>query len=506
MDYLANVANSEIDVSGIRTVLVQGDASYPVIRFILDPALTGLSWRVRGTYIGSNIAVLSQEITPTESATAVTLDWSVSSDFTTYDCDMQLVLVGTNDTGTTVVKAVADITVQKDWSIGTTGTITLNLFEQLMAQLSSTALKLDQTIPQTITGGIPKLASTRVIDENNELVDKKFVEDSIAPVTTNKNWLYNGRDLSTIFTAAQLIAAVRADNWSNIRVGDYWPITLSGTFRDYGSYTCPTGTNYYSDTGLTTLAGSTSTSYQATYVNATYCSISISSTTYYVSTTACLAYYERTLSSAAIKLEITAISPYINIGSTAFTSPHLLFISRDTMPFTCRARLTNSTWTDAAATNPWLGSALYKTLNDATYGVLPIVAAANIGAYIHAGTTGDAGLRFIGENKAAGATTSSFPTAISRGKLFVPTEAEIFSSARISEAYGTVGQSQLPLFFGSLRHVVKGLGNAGTRSSWWTMNTPAGSSTEFIRVTTNGENVPVGASSAYGVPLCFIIA
>ena len=148
MDYIANVENSEIDVSGIRTVLVQGDSSYPIIRFVLDPSLTGLSWRVRGTYTDTNIAVLSPEITPTESATAVTLDWSVSSDFTTYDGDMQLVLVGANDTGTTVVKALAEITIQKDWSIGTTATITLNLFEQLMAQANAAISKYP-----TVTNG-----------------------------------------------------------------------------------------------------------------------------------------------------------------------------------------------------------------------------------------------------------------------------------------------------------------------------------------------------------------
>ena len=148
MDYIANVENSEIDVSGIRTVLVQGDSSYPVIRFVLDPSLTGLSWRVRGTYTATNIAVLSPEILATESATEITIDWSVGSDFTTYDGDMQLSLVGANDAGTTVVKALADITIQKDWSIGTMGSITLNLFEQLMAQADAAISKYP-----TIIGG-----------------------------------------------------------------------------------------------------------------------------------------------------------------------------------------------------------------------------------------------------------------------------------------------------------------------------------------------------------------
>ena len=139
MDYIANVENSEIDVSGIRTVLVQGDSSYPVIRFILDPSLTGLSWHVRGTYKDSNIPVLSPEIVPVESATEITLDWSVSSDFTTYYGDMQLVVVGANDSGTVVTKALGDVTIQRDYSIGTMAGITLNLFEQLMAQVSEAA-------------------------------------------------------------------------------------------------------------------------------------------------------------------------------------------------------------------------------------------------------------------------------------------------------------------------------------------------------------------------------
>ncbi|NCC05238.1 MAG: hypothetical protein EOM37_14665 [Proteobacteria bacterium] len=148
MDYIANVENSEIDVSGIRTVLVQGDSSYPVIRFVLDPSLTGFKWNVRGTYIDSNIAVISSLLVPVETETSVTLDWSVSSDFTTYDGDMQLVLVGANDLGTTVVKALAEITIQKDWSIGTMQTVTLNLFEQLMAQANTAISKYP-----TVTNG-----------------------------------------------------------------------------------------------------------------------------------------------------------------------------------------------------------------------------------------------------------------------------------------------------------------------------------------------------------------
>ena len=117
MDYIANVENSEIDVSGIRTVLVQGDSTYPHIQFVLDASLSGLSWRVRGFYRDFNIAILSDEITPTETETEVTVDWYVSTDFTTYYGEMQLVLVGTDALGETVVKALGNVLIGRDFSI-----------------------------------------------------------------------------------------------------------------------------------------------------------------------------------------------------------------------------------------------------------------------------------------------------------------------------------------------------------------------------------------------------
>ena len=41
-------------------------------------------------------------------------------------------------------------------------------------------VKVDQTIPQTFTSGIPKLESTRTIDENNELADKLYVDTAVS--------------------------------------------------------------------------------------------------------------------------------------------------------------------------------------------------------------------------------------------------------------------------------------------------------------------------------------
>ena len=139
MSYIASAVDSAIDVSEIRTVIVQG-ATHPTIRFVLDPSLTGLAWRVRGSYVGTNISVPSDEITPAETVDAVTVDWDVSSGFTALSGEMQLTLVGSN-VGGTVVKFIGNVTVQADLSVTNSATITENLFEQLMAQANDTISK-----------------------------------------------------------------------------------------------------------------------------------------------------------------------------------------------------------------------------------------------------------------------------------------------------------------------------------------------------------------------------
>ena len=136
MAYIATVEDSRIDVTNIRDILIQGSSAHPMIQFVLDPALDGYTWSIRGTYLGSGIAVTSGALAKTESGTSVLVDWTVSADFTTYHGEMQLALVGANGTGTEITKALGSVNVQRDWSIGSMGAITLDLFEQLMAQAS----------------------------------------------------------------------------------------------------------------------------------------------------------------------------------------------------------------------------------------------------------------------------------------------------------------------------------------------------------------------------------
>lgn len=264
------------------------------------------------------------------------------------------------------------------------------------------------------------------------------------------NYAYDGVDLSTVFaSAAELHAAVAAGDFSKIRVGDYWPITLSGSYTDYGDNTT------------------------------------------------------KTLNNAIVKLEVAGINQYINHGDTALTVPHLLMCSRDLLPNTTKWRTADTTWTDTSATNPWKGSAIYKTLNT---GILPLVQATDVGAYIFAGPNGN-GMRFLSETKAASATTATAWKWLDRGKLFLPLEREVWGQGVWSElTYGANPAIQWPIFAGSFRHVGKGLGDGGSRYGWWLSSSYAGNASSVCYVTSNGYASTTATSGVYGLALCFLLA
>jgi hypothetical protein len=140
MSYLATVTNSVIDTANIKNLLVQGESTHPQIVFSLSPTLTGLTWYVRATYLSFNLTTESSAITPVEGEAAVTVTWDVDASFTTLYGAMQLVLVGLSGE-TTNVRAVGYVNVARDWSGETQGAITLDLFEQLMAQAETTIAK-----------------------------------------------------------------------------------------------------------------------------------------------------------------------------------------------------------------------------------------------------------------------------------------------------------------------------------------------------------------------------
>lgn len=264
------------------------------------------------------------------------------------------------------------------------------------------------------------------------------------------NYTYDGKDLSQMFTAAELHQKVSSGDFSGIQNGDYWPITLNGTIYDYAAEA------------------------------------------------------EKTLSNTVVKLEVAGVNFYCQYGDTPVPN-HLLFCSRDLLPWSLMFRAENTTWYETAATNPWLGSHLYQTLNNPSNGLLPLVTATDIGAYIYAGPNGN-GMRFLAETKGPTDTTATGWAWADRGKLFLPSEREVWGANAWSEhGYGSGLALQWPIFAGTMRHIIKGLGNNGSRYAWWCCSTDAGSSSIICSVNNTGNPNNTSATYAWaGAPVCFL--
>ena len=292
-----------------------------------------------------------------------------------------------------------------------------NSASRAAAAAATTAAAAADAARQTLAAIPVNAAGGYALLDGSAKLAEAFLPDRL---TGASPWA-GGRNLKDVFgTAAALHTAVSAGDFSRIRIGDYWPVTLSGTYRDFSAYTCPGGTAYYSDAGLGIYVGTTAQSCEAAYVNATCCSVTVGGATCYVSTALCSAYFDRTFSDTVFKMEVAGINPFFNYGDTALAVAHLLFCSADLIAQTVRMRAGNGLWQDAAAANPWLGSALFATLNNASYGLLPLLAASDIGAYLYGGPNGK-GMRCLAELKGSGVAAATGMSWIDRGKLFLPT-------------------------------------------------------------------------------------
>lgn len=293
------------------------------------------------------------------------------------------------------------------------------------------------------------LSAVRYVTQTLQPAQQQLARANIgAQASLVHNYTYDGQDLSQLFTAAELHQKVSSGDFSGIQNGDYWPITLTGSFKDYAS-------------------GQT-----------------------------------KTLNNVVFKLEAN-INVYTNYGDTPVAN-HILFCSRDLIPLTLQMRSGDTTWYDDSQTNPWLGSALYQTLN-ASDGLQALVAATGIGAHMYAGPN-DGGMRFLLESKATGATAAVSWGWGDRGKLFLPTEREVWGQDIWSEhTWGGGAAVQWPVFAGSLKHIIKGLGNGGSRYYWWCQSSYAGSAAAFAAVNRTGSPYsPRAATTWLSAPLCFL--
>jgi len=317
-------------------------------------------------------------------------------------------------------------------------------------------------------------------------------------------------DLSTVFASATAFhTALAAGDFSKIRVGDHWPLSLSGTFRDYGAYTVPSGTAYFTDAALTTSGGTAPGAVEGQYESATAVKFKAAGADVYCAIGDCLPYFERTLDDAVVLLEVAGINNYMGYGEAgelAEEKPHLTFVSRDSLPVRLRMSKGKGVWEDTDNRTPWLGSALYKTLNDPDHGIVKLLGETDIGAYVHAGPNGS-GMRANMEVKAAGAGAATGWRWGDRGKLFLPFEAEVFGHGIWSGGSGlSFGCSlQLQIFVGSMRHIAKGVGNGSRHTSWWMASTDGEFADCFCIA--NNQTLPNSdyGTNAYGVPICFVM-
>lgn len=118
----------------LRDVIVQGENGTNVITFVLPAEDVGYIWRVRGTINGGSVQSL--EITPREEDDAVYVDWTVTSIFTGTAGTLYLTLVGVNGADT-ITKRVGSVEILPDMAMAAAGTVTQNLFEQLIAAIGN---------------------------------------------------------------------------------------------------------------------------------------------------------------------------------------------------------------------------------------------------------------------------------------------------------------------------------------------------------------------------------
>ena len=318
---------------------------------------------------------------------------------------------------------------------------------------------------------------------------------------------YGGNDLSEEFeNAAALHAAIAAGDFSKIHIGDFFPITLNGTYKDFALYTVPSGTTYYTDAALTTEGGTTEAALTGSYQSATAVKISVSGADAYVSIAACTLGADKSLSNAVMKMEVAAINPYLQHGDTALSAQHVLLCSRDCMPPTLQYRSANGVWCDDTQVNPWRGSALWRTLNDPDNGIIKLVEASALGSIVFGGPNSK-GMRAMLPTMAAGAGSPTNWAWTDRGKLFLPTEREVYGAPAWGNAGGYEAgnlYNQWPIFAGSARHIIKGAGNGGGRCNWWLET--ANSATNFAYVYYYGIASNNNAANTYiRAPLCFLI-
>ena len=204
---------------------------------------------------------------------------------------------------------------------------------------------------------------------------------------------------------------------------------------------------------------------------------------------------------AVVIAEVAGIDTYYKFADQQI-GHHIDFISRDCLKGA-------KTWNAGANNNgtkekknPWLASRLCGELNGAIFGTLP--------ADLQAAIIEKRALIEERYGAAGNLTADSGWSWQNIGKLWLPTEVEVFGASHWSEpGFGTGGGGcniQYPIFIGGSKHIIKGDGNGGARTHWWELSVRHGSATSVCAVDYYGAAFGYSAADTdIRAPICFRI-
>ena len=208
-------------------------------------------------------------------------------------------------------------------------------------------------------------------------------------------------------------------------------------------------------------------------------------------------YIPITVNNHIVKMQIAGINTYYKTLNPML-GRHIDFISIDCYPESVKWNTTNYNNGNAQTAFPYLASNLYSYLNTTLYGYLPQEVKNVITSKVTTLEQRYSGGGQLTESTSWGSTNI--------GKLWVPTEYEVFGSAIWGTLRWSAGQSiQYPIFKDSYRYIIKGIGNGGDRSCWWTACASSGYSTQVCYVDAFGQSYIYFASHDMYVPVCFRI-
>ena len=193
-----------------------------------------------------------------------------------------------------------------------------------------------------------------------------------------------------------------------------------------------------------------------------------------------------------VVMEVAGIDTYYNCGDQTIKH-HIDFISRDCLKGAQKYNSTDNNNGNATKSNPWLASELWSFLNHETTGIIAKIPS-DLKAVI---TDKRALLEKRYDAKSPNLTNSNGWVWDNMGKLWIPTEREVFGSSVWSDPSWSGGGGcniQYPIFKGGSRHLIKGEDGNGGRVAWWVASARRASSAHFCYVGGAGDASGIAAT------------